>query len=167
MQRELAATLILFAGKMGAGKTTQSKQVAQDRVAVLISEDEWLSTLFPNQITTFADYLHYSSILRPLVKAHVINILKTGTNVVLDFPANTVKQRKWFKQLISDAQAENELIYLKVSNEICLRQIEKRRTEQPERGLFDSESIFYEVTHYFEEPDKSEGFNIKTVVRNS
>jgi len=33
-------TLIFFCGKMGAGKSTQSKKVAHDRNAVLISEDE-------------------------------------------------------------------------------------------------------------------------------
>lgn len=160
-------TLILFSGKMGAGKSTKSKQVSQDRNAVLISEDEWLSTLYPNQITSFEDYLHYSSILKPLVKAHVVNILKTGTDVVMDFPANTVNQRKWFKELISDANAKNELIYLNRSNDICLKQIEKRRIEHPERAIYDTESMFNEVTKYFQEPDQSEGFNIQVVERNA
>ena len=156
-------TLILFSGKMGAGKSTKSKQVSQDRNAVLISEDDWLSTLYPNLITSFDDYLHYSSILKPLVKAHVVNILKTGTDVVMDFPANTVNQRKWFRELITEANAPNELIYLNVSNTLCLKQIEKRRVEQPARAIFDTESMFNEVTKYFQEPDESEGFNIQIV----
>ena len=157
----------MFSGKMGAGKSTKSKQVSQDRNAVLISEDEWLSTLYPNQITTFEDYLHCSSILKPLVKAHVVNILRTGTDVVMDFPANTVNQRKWFKELIFEANAPNELIYLNLSNEICLKQIEKRRIECPERAIYDTESMFNEVTKYFQEPEKSEGFNIRVVERNA
>ena len=160
-------TLILFSGKMGAGKSTKSKHVAQERNAVLISEDEWLSKLYPNQITSFDDYIHYSSLLKPLVKSHVLDILKTGTSVVMDFPANTVKQRKWFKELITEANAPNELIYLNVSNDVCLRQIEKRRLEQPERAIYDTESMFIEVTKYFQEPDKSEGFNLQVVVRNA
>ena len=162
-QRMQVGTLILFSGKMGAGKSTKSKQVSQDRNAVLISEDDWLSTLYPNLITSFDDYLHYSSILKPLVKAHVVNILKTGTDVVMDFPANTVNQRKWFRELITEANAPNELIYLNVSNTLCLKQIEKRRVEQPARAIFDTESMFNEVTKYFQEPDESEGFNIQIV----
>ena len=162
-----AGTLILFSGKMGAGKSTKSKQVSQERNAVLISEDEWLSKLYPNQITSFDDYLHYASLLKPLVKSHVLDILKTGTSVVLDFPANTVNQRKWFKELIAEANAPNELIYLKVSNDVCLRQIEKRRLEQPERAIYDTESMFIEVTRYFQEPEQSEGFNLQVVVRNT
>ena len=157
----------MFSGKMGAGKSTKSKQVSQERNAVLISEDEWLSKLYPNQITSFDDYLHYASLLKPLVKSHVLDILKTGTSVVLDFPANTVNQRKWFKELIAEANAPNELIYLKVSNDVCLRQIEKRRLEQPERAIYDTESMFIEVTRYFQEPEQSEGFNLQVVVRNT
>jgi predicted kinase len=160
-------TLILFSGKMGAGKSTKSRQVSRDRNAVLISEDEWLSALYPNLITSFEDYLQYSSLLKPLVKAHVVNVLKTGTDVVMDFPANTVNQRKWFKELISEANAPNELIYLNVSNDICLKQIEKRRVEHPERAIFDTESMFNEVTRYFQEPEQSEGFNIHVVERNA
>lgn len=160
-------TLIMFSGKMGAGKSTKSKQVSQDRNAVLISEDEWLSLLYPNKIFTFDDYLHYSPILKPLIKQHVVNILKTGTDVVMDFPANTVNQRKWFKEIISEANAPNELIYLNVSNEVCLRQLKKRSIENPARAIFDTESMFIEVTRYFQEPDLSEGFNIQVVEQNT
>lgn len=160
-------TLILFSGKMGAGKSTKSKQVAQERNAVLISEDEWLSKLYPNQITSFDDYIHYSLLLKPLVKSHVLDILRTGTSVVMDFPANTVKQRKWFRELITEANAPNELIYLNVSNDVCLRQIEKRRLEQPERAIYDTESMFIEVTKYFQAPDQSEGFNLQVVDLNT
>ena len=160
-------TLILFSGKMGAGKSTESKRVSQERNAVLISEDEWLSKLYPDQITSFDDYLHYSSLLKPLVRLHVLDILRTGTSVVMDFPANTVNQRKWFKEIITEANAPNELIYLNVSNDVCLRQIEKRRLEQPERAIYDTESMFIEVTKYFQEPDQNEGFNIQVMERNA
>lgn len=160
-------TLILFSGKMGAGKSTQSKQVALERNAVLISEDEWLSKLYPNQIASFDDYIHYSSLLKPLVKSHVLDILKTGASVVMDFPANTVKQRKWFKDLIIEAKAPHELIYLKVSDDVCLRQIKKRRLQQPDREIFDTEAMFMEVSKYFQEPGKGEGFNLQVLQRES
>lgn len=148
---------------MGAGKTTKSKQVAHDQNAVLISEDEWLESLYPGQIATFDDYLKFSRQLKPLVTSHVQNILRTGTNVVMDFPANTVSQRKWFEQVFSEINAPHELIYINVSNEICLKQITQRRTEQPERASFDTEEVFHHVTSFFEEPRLDEGFNIKLV----
>lgn len=154
-------TLILFTGKMGAGKSTKAEKIAQERNAVLISEDAWLAALYPNQITAFETYLHYAALLKPLIKTHVINILQTGTDVVMDFPANTIKQRQWFRTLITEANAPHQLIYLKVSNAVCLKQIEKRRLEQPERAIFDTETVFHEVSKYFQEPEENEGFNIQ------
>ncbi|BCR04532.1 cell division protein ZipA [Desulfuromonas versatilis] len=156
-------TLLLFCGKMGAGKSTQAKVIASEQNAVLLSEDEWLSTLYPQQISSFDNYLKYSALLRPLIKSHVQNILSTGTNVVMDFPANTKKQRKWFLNLASEIGANHQLIYLKVSDELCLKQIGKRRTEQPDRAAFDTEAVFTHVTKFFEEPSQSEGLNIKVI----
>jgi len=152
---------------MGAGKSTKAKQISQQRNAVLISEDEWLSRLYPDQITSFEGYLHYAARLKPLVKSHVLGTLKTGTSVVMDFPANTVKQRAWFRELIAEANAPNELIYLNVSNDVCLKQIKKRRLEQPERAIFDTESMFIEVTRCFQEPEHGEGFNLQVMEQNA
>ncbi len=159
-------TLIFFCGKMGAGKTTKSKQVAHDQNAVLISEDEWLESLYPGQIKTFDDYLKFSRQLKPLVTSHVQKILRTGTDVVMDFPANTVSQRKWFKTLYSEINAPHELIYINISDEICLNQIAQRRIQQPERASFDTEEVFHHVTKFFEEPSEDEGFNIQRIERN-
>jgi len=155
--------LIFFCGKMGAGKSTKSKLLADEENAVLISEDEWLSSLYPDQITSFDDYVMFSRQLKPLIKTHVQNILMTGTNVVMDFPANTIAQRQWFKGLISEIGATHKLIYLHISDEVCLKHIAKRRTEQPERATFDTEEVFYQVSQYFQEPMADEGFNIERV----
>ena len=58
-------------------------------------------------------------------------------------------------------------MYLNVSNEICLKQIAKRRMELPERAIYDTESMFNKVTKYFQEPKQSEGFNIQIEERNA
>ncbi|TYR76039.1 ATP-binding protein [Rossellomorea vietnamensis] len=153
-------TLYFFCGKMGAGKSTKSKQLASGKNAVLLSEDEWLSSLYPNQITSFEDYLKFSSQLKPLVKKHVQNILRAGTDVVMDFPANTPKLRKWFYDIASEVPASHQLIFLNLNNEQCLHHISIRRNEQPERAAFDTEEMFFHVTKFFEAPKASEGLNI-------
>jgi len=153
-------TLYFFCGKMGAGKSTKAKQLAIDKHALLLSEDEWLASLYPNQIESFEDYLKYSAQIKPLVKKHVQNILSVDTDVVMDFPANTQKQRKWFLDIVLDVNASHQLIFLNLNNEQCLRQIAQRRNEQPERAAFDTEAMFIHVTNYFETPDASEGLNI-------
>jgi predicted kinase len=152
--------LYFFCGKMGAGKSTKSKQLAIDKHAVLLSEDEWLSSLYPNQIASFEDYLKFSAQLKPLVKKHVQNILSIGTDVVMDFPANTIRLRKWFLDMASEVNASHQLLFLNLNNEQCLRQIAKRRNEQPERAAFDTEAVFIHVSTFFEVPEASEGLNI-------
>lgn len=153
-------TLTFFCGKMGAGKTTKSKTLALEKNAVLISKDEWLSTHYPNEINSFDDYLAYSARIKTFVKLHVQSILKTGTNVVMDFPANTINQRAWFNGLCNEIECSHELIYLDLSNAQCLLQIAKRRDEQPERAQFDNEAVFYHVTNFFEPPSENEGLNV-------
>ncbi len=160
-------TLVFFCGKMGAGKSTLSRNISVERNAVLISEDEWLEALYPNQIASFEDYLKYSGQIKPLVKSHVAEILRTGTNVVMDFPANTLSQRQWFRGLITETGCPHELIYLKVSDSKCIAQIEQRRLEQPSRAAFDTEATFKFVTKYFQEPQLNEGFNTTVVARDA
>jgi predicted kinase len=153
-------TLTFFCGKMGAGKSTKSKIIALKKNAVLVSEDIWLEAHYPNQINSFEEYVKFSLRIKPFVKLHVQQILKSGTNVVMDFPANTCKQREWFKQLCSQIKCEHELIFLDVSDEQCLSHIAKRRKEQPQRAKFDTETVFNHVTKFFEYPSENERLNI-------
>jgi len=148
---------------MGAGKSTLSGKIARERGAVLISEDEWLATLFPGEINDFNDYIRYSSRLKPVLKSHVEQVLLAGTSVVLDFPGNTRKQRAWFKDIYSQHGIPHELYYLLVDDEVCLKQLKQRQKEQPERAQFDTEEVFRMVTGYFEPPEESEAFNLQIV----
>ncbi|WP_321347442.1 ATP-binding protein [Halopseudomonas oceani] len=154
-----SGVLIFFCGKMGAGKSTRSRELSRERNAVLLSEDEWLAAIYPDRIKTLNDYITYSGLLKPQIKKLVQSILSTGTNVVMDFPANTVSQRAWFKSIFSEIQAAHELIYIDQSDETCLKQIAKRRMEQPQRAATDTEEMFEVVTRHFVAPAPEEGFN--------
>ena len=52
----------------------------------------------------------------------IIDLLANGTSVVLDFPANTVNQRKWLKGIVVQADAHHEFHYLDSSDESCKAQ---------------------------------------------
>jgi predicted kinase len=153
--------LTFFCGKMGAGKSTRAKAVAAANNAVLISEDEWLSAHFGEQINSFDDYVLLSRRIKPFLRQHVQAILRTGTSVVMDFPANTVAQRSWFIQLCAETGCEHELIYLDIGDAQCLVHIAKRRVEQPQRAQFDTEAMFFHVSQFFEYPTGDENLNIR------
>jgi len=156
-------TLIFFCGKMGAGKSTYSKKLTSELDAVLLSEDDWLSTIYPEEIKNFDDYIKYSSRLKPLLKEHVQRILHSGASVIMDFPGNTKKQRAWFKEIFIEDQIPHKLIYLKSEDQLCLRRLEQRRQNSPERAQFDTEEVFHQVSSYFEAPAADEGFNIEVL----
>ena len=158
--------LTFFCGKMGAGKSTKASEIAQKSNAVLLSEDEWLASLYPDKISSLNNYIEYSNLLKPQIKKLVQSILSTGTDVVMDFPANTLSQRDWFRSIFSEIEAPHNLIYIDLTNAGCLKQIEKRRKEQPERCATDTPDMFEQVTRYFMAPTPEEGFNTTTVAQS-
>ncbi|WP_236717328.1 AAA family ATPase [Acidihalobacter prosperus] len=161
--RAHTGTLIFFCGKMGAGKSTLAKTIADEIHAVLLVEDEWLAALYPNQIATLGDYAQYAGRLKPLIGPLVQSILTAGTDVVMDFPANTVAQRAWFRTLFTAAKAPHSLVFVDMSDETCLKRIEARRTRQPERASTDTAEMFERVTQYFVEPAPAEGFDVTRI----
>jgi predicted kinase len=160
-------TLVFFCGKMGAGKSTKSREIALERNAVLLSEDEWLEAIYPNKISSLDDYIRYSSLLKPQIKKLVQSILAAGTDVVMDFPANTTSQREWFRGIFTEVNAPHSLVYIDVTNEVCLERIAERRIAQPERATTDTVEMFEQVTRHFVEPTPGEGFNITRVSSNT
>ena len=94
------------------------------------------------------------------MKSLVQCILTAGTDVVMDYPANTIGQRKWFQGLYNEVSAPHELIYLDVPDATCLERIAQRKVKQPERAKTDTPEVFAQVTQYFVPPTETEGFKI-------
>lgn len=152
---------------MGAGKTTKSREIAEARNAVWVSEDELLEAVYPQKIASLEDYIEYSALLRPPMKKLVQSILTAGTDVVMDYPANTIQQRNWFRSIFSEIQAPHDLIYIDLPNDVCIERIAKRRAEQPERAATDTTEMFEQVTEYFVAPTYDEGFNTTVISENA
>ncbi|MFX4276887.1 AAA family ATPase [Aliarcobacter butzleri] len=152
--------LYLMCGKMASGKSTLSKKLAEENNAILLSEDEILKKLYPDEIKTIEDYIKYSSRLKNMLREHIIELLKKENSVVLDFPANTINQREWFKKIIKKANIEHEMFYVKRSDEICKNQLKKRNENLSKDEPLIDEATFDAITKYFQEPNDNEDFNI-------
>ena len=154
-------TLHFFCGKAGAGKTTIANALAQEHGAILISEDIWMMRLFGDQMKTFDDYLHFSLKLKTVIGPLVMQLLKSGNHVVLDFQANTKSGRRFFRSVFEHADAAHVLHFVQTSDRMCLERIAKRNIERPEGSHHLTEEDFALVSSYFEIPEAAEGFNIK------
>lgn len=154
-------TLHFLCGKMAAGKTTLSRQLATEHQAVLICEDIWLQRLYPVEITTFEDYLRYSERLKTVVAPHVTELLSQGLSVVMDFPANIPAARLWIRGIFEDANANHLLHFVNTPNERCIEQLQKRNCEKPEGSMEMTVEQFEYITSLFIAPDESEGFRIQ------
>ncbi len=154
-------TLHFFCGKAGAGKTTVAARLSKTETAILMSEDIWLTRLYGDQMKVFDDYIRFSSKLKTVVGPLVVDLLKAGHSVVLDFQANTEVGRSWFRSLFEQAGAAHVLHYVDASNETCLSQIAKPNIERPEGSHHITEEVFLYVTSFFQPPQARENFNVE------
>ena len=152
--------LIVFCGKMAAGKSTLARQLAAQADTVLLVQDEWLEHLFPGQILEVADYLACSRRLNAALTPHVRALLAKGVSVVLDFPGNTRTQRAWFRELLDGTGADHELHHIDASDALCKRQLQARSAHLPPGTPWTSEAEFDAITAYFQPPADDEGFTI-------
>ena len=111
--------LHLMSGKIASGKSTLAKSLAAEWSAVLLSEDHWLSRLYPDQIKSVTDYVRFARQIREVVGPLVIDMLSVGVTVVLDFPANTPQDRKWLCGLADAAEVDHCVHYIEVDDETC------------------------------------------------
>lgn len=152
-------TLHLLCGKIAAGKSTLAKRLAAQPATVLISEDHWNSTLFPDELKTIEDYARYSARVRAAMGPHVVSLLKAGLSVVLDFQANTLAVRGWMRTLIDGANAAHELHFLDLPDDTCKRRL-RERNAQGEHPYQASDADYELFTRYFVPPTADEGFNV-------
>jgi len=155
------ATLYFICGKIASGKTTLARLLAAEHAAALICEDEWLVRL-DTRIESFDDFILHSRRLRAAMTPHVIQLLRLGTSVVLDFPANTPKDRVWMRSLFEAAHADHELHVIDAADDLCKARLRARNKTKPV-GLYWGhvpEALFDPVTRHLVPPAPAEGFNV-------
>ena len=159
METSGVPTLYLLCGKIAAGKSTLARQLASRPATLLITEDHWTSTLFADDLKTIEDYTRYSARLRAAMEPHIIDILRQGLSVVLDFPANTVRVRSWMRSLITQSGANHELHLLDFPDTFCKQRLQQRNAAG-EHPFQVSDAEYDLFTRYFVPPGPDEAFNL-------
>ena len=155
-----AGTLYVLCGKMAAGKSTLARALAQRTAAILLVQDEWLDDLYPGDIVDVPTFAKFSARLRAALTDHICTLLSRGTSVVLDFPGNTRSQRAWFRELFERTNADHELHFIDVPDELCKAQLKTRSRHLGEGAAWTTEAEFDAITKFFQPPTADEGFNV-------
>jgi predicted kinase len=152
--------LIFLCGKMASGKSTLAKALTERESAVLLVQDEFLVRLFPGEVVDVASYLRFSTRIAEALTPLICTLLSRGESVVLDFPGNTRNQRVWFRQLCERSDADHELHFIDLSDDVCKRQLRERSSGQPPGARWTTDEEFDAITAYFESPSADEHFNV-------
>ncbi|CAN7320078.1 ATP-binding protein [Rhizobium ruizarguesonis] len=152
-------TLYLVCGKIAAGKSTLTSALEKRPNTVLVKEDYWLVRLYPGEQNSLADYVRNSTRLRDAMAAHLVDLLRSGLSVVLDFPANTPASRAWMRTLFERAGCAHQLHFLDVADEVCKARLRQRNVAGThEFNVSDEEFSLF--TKHFVPPAPDEGFDV-------
>lgn len=153
------AVLHMVCGKIASGKSSLAQRLAQAPMTVLISEDDWLARLYPNEIHAIADYVRCAGRLRTAMAGHIAALLQAGMSVVLDFPANTLATRAWARGVFEQAGAPHRLHYLDVPDDACKARL-RARNAAGGHPFSTSDAEFDQITRHFVAPAPQEGFDV-------
>ncbi|MBS0125973.1 AAA family ATPase [Thetidibacter halocola] len=154
-----SSTLHMLFGKIASGKSTLATRLSAAPGTVLMAEDVWLDALFADELKSLQDYARCSKKLRHVMGPHVAAVLNAGVSVVLDFPANTVAQRAWMRDILTRTETAHELHVLDASDEVCLARL-RARNAAGDHPFAVSEAQFHEFSSYLTAPTRDEGFNL-------
>jgi len=152
------ATLHLLCGKIAAGKSSLAAELGRQPGTIVLSEDQWLTALYPREIQTVFDYARCSARLREAIAPHIVALLQSGLSVVLDFPANTIAFRAWMRGLFERAGSAHQLHYLDLPDDVCRARLHGRNAAGQQSRV--SDEMFDIVTSYFVAPTAEEGFDL-------
>jgi predicted kinase len=152
-------TLHMLCGKIAAGKSSLAARLGAAPLTVIVSEDKWMFPLFGDELKEVADYVRLSARLRAAMAPHLVDLLRAGMSVVLDYPANTLANRAWMRGLFEAAGAAHRLHYLDVPDEICRARLHARNAGG-EHEFAATDAQFDLITSYFVPPTADEGLEI-------
>ena len=153
-------TLHMLCGRIASGKSTLASELGRQDRTVLLREDDWLSGLYGDQMTTIADYVRCTARLQAVIGPHVAELLSAGVSVVLDFQANTREARAWMRGILEQTQAAHVLHVLDVSEDVCLARL-RTRNASGTHPFNVTDAQFHQISRHFALPTEDEGFEVR------
>lgn len=119
--------LHLLFGLVGSGKTTLARRLAEHTPAVRFTLDEWMMRLHPGIGLEEEAYGERAAEVRDLIGDLAEQVLRTGSDVVLDWNSWSRRRRAWAVAHARAADAEVVLHRLSTSAEESTRRARARQ----------------------------------------
>lgn len=141
-------------GLPGAGKTTLSKRLEEERKAIRLCPDEWIIALKGDQSIEDAD-TRIRELLQQKFLRHAIKIAQAGVDVILENGFWPRAERDEYRDAIKKAGLKVELHFLDAPLELLWERVNKRNNGE---YAFKVDSQNLEKWHNaFEKPTDEEG----------
>lgn len=152
------AEIILMCGMICSGKSFHARRLAKEKNAVILSTDEATKILINNEQGDF--YLGFVEKVNLYLRKKAVDIVRTGTNVILDWGFWTKENRRDIKAFLTQNDVEYSMYYISISDSDWERNI-KERNERIEKGgggsdFYVDEGLKNKVLSVFEAPLEGE-----------
>lgn len=151
------AKVIMTCGKLCSGKSTYARKLQEELGAVILSIDELMLALFPEGAGKQHDI--YAKRTEQYLLAQSLKILETGADVILDWGLWTLEQRQRLRAFYTGNGIENEIHWLRISDEEWNRRIQNRNSGLKQDGSSDyyvDEGLLRKFETIFQEPSPDE-----------
>ena len=81
-------------GRIATAKSMLSARLGEAPAMIVVVQDHWMARLWPDELRSVADHGRMVARLRAAMGPRVVELLRSGLSVVLDWPANTVTSRR-------------------------------------------------------------------------
>ena len=149
------ARVIMTCGKICCGKTTYARKLEEELGAVVLSIDEVMLALFPDG----AGEMHDAYALRTeqYLLSLSLEILESGTDVILDWGLWTREQRDRLREFYRAHNFPCEIHDLRISDDEWQRRIRQRNGSRTDgSSYYVDEGLLDKVESLFEEPAEDE-----------
>ena len=152
------AKLIAICGKICSGKSYYAKQLKEKENAVILSCDELTHVLFDNNLGDKHDEM--SKRIWEYLQTKAVDIVKTNTNVILDWGFWVKEDRKCISNYFKSKNIQCEWHYIDVNNETWQKNISERNARvlagNGGSNYYLDEGLMKKLQSKWEEPTKEE-----------
>ena len=149
------AKVIMTCGKICCGKTTYARKLEEELGAVVLSIDEVMLALFPDGAGEMHDT--YARRTEQYLLSLSLEILRSGTDVILDWGLWTRAQRDRLREFYRASHFPSEIHYLRIGEDEWKRRIRRRNGNRTDSSCYYvDEGLLDKVGSLFEEPAEDE-----------